>query len=311
MNVALPALVVFALVLPGFIFRNRFKRNEKTALDYAPFGGVVAEAVIWAVVLHFIWLLLAWLLRDQVLHAETLMGLLSSNSEDQSRAIKFIHLRADWLAQYFLSLLFASLLVPTLLRKFITKYRLDRYGAMPAPFARFHDAPWYYLLTGADFKNSELPDYINVSAVVNIAGTPYLFQGMLDDFFFSSDGQLDRLILENVSRRLLSKDKAVLAEPMPSSVSLEAEETAAQQDAYAPVIDDRFYPVDGDYFVLRMSEAITLNVQYVKLLDVATAPTRDIDKRSTHPAHLENISWDHAGKISSPDWRIRIASVNN
>jgi hypothetical protein len=29
--------------------------------------------------------------------------------------------------------------------------------------------------------------------------------------------------------------------------------------------EERFYPIDGDNFVLRYSEAITLNVQYVKL----------------------------------------------
>ena len=31
--------------------------------------------------------------------------------------------------------------------------------------------------------------------------------------------------------------------------------------------DNRFYPVDGDYFVLRYSEAITLNVVYLKFSD--------------------------------------------
>ena len=43
MNVALPALVIFLLVLPGFVFRSRFKRAERTALDYAPFGRVVPK----------------------------------------------------------------------------------------------------------------------------------------------------------------------------------------------------------------------------------------------------------------------------
>lgn len=63
---------------------------------------------------------------------------------------------------------------------------------------RFHDAPWYHLLTGADFEKDKLPDYINVSAIVDVVGTPCLFQGMLDDFFSSPDGQLDRLVLEKM-----------------------------------------------------------------------------------------------------------------
>lgn len=48
MNVALPALIVFLLLLPGFIFRTNLKRSERTSLDYSPFGHVVAEAVLWA-----------------------------------------------------------------------------------------------------------------------------------------------------------------------------------------------------------------------------------------------------------------------
>ena len=47
-------------------------------------------------------------------------------------------------------------------------------------------------------------------------------------------------MLENVSRRPLTSDKR-------------------------PDDHDRFYPIEGDYFVVRYAEAITLNVQYVNL----------------------------------------------
>lgn len=43
MNVALPALIVFFLLLPGFIFRTNLKRVERTSLDFSPFRQVVAE----------------------------------------------------------------------------------------------------------------------------------------------------------------------------------------------------------------------------------------------------------------------------
>lgn len=66
---------------------------------------------------------------------------------------------------------------------------------------------------------------------------------MLNDFYFDKEGQLDRLILQNVKRRPMSADKTAGGEPA-----------------------DRFYPIDGDSFVLRYSEAITLNIQYVKLV---------------------------------------------
>ena len=70
-----------------------------------------------------------------------------------------------------------------------------------------------------------------------------------DDFFVDADGGLDRLILQQVMRRPLLADQP-----------------------YDPADDDptRFYGVEGDYFVLRYSEAITLNIEYIKLAKVET-----------------------------------------
>lgn len=107
MNVALPALVVFVRVLAGFLFRDRFKRSEKIDLDYAPFGRVVADAVMWAAFLHAVWLTLAWLTRDQTVRMDILLGLLSSDAIAQSRAILFLQRHADWQAQYFATLALA------------------------------------------------------------------------------------------------------------------------------------------------------------------------------------------------------------
>ena len=250
MNVALPAIIVFLLVLPGFIFRDRYKRTERTVLDYAPFGRVVAEAVLWAAALHAIWLAGAWLFRGHFFRLDILMGLLSASPTAQARAIEDLDRQADWLAEYFASLLLASLLIPIVLRSVITRWRLDRFGHWLAPVVRFHDAPWYYLLSGADFAKEELPDLIKISAIVDVAGEPYLYQGFLDDFYFNPDGELDRLVLEEASRRPLANDK-----PKPDG------------GKQAGAVDERFYPIDGDYFVLRYSEAITLNVVYLKLND--------------------------------------------
>lgn len=254
MNVALPTLVIFLLVLPGFVFRNRFKRAERTALDYAPFGRVVAEAVLWAAVLHGLWLYGAWLFRGQILRLDLLLGLLASGGPTQAATIAALSLQADSLAEYFGSLLVASYIVPAGLRAFITWQRLDRLGHWLAPLARFNDAPWYYLLTGADFSQDKLPDLIKVAAIVDVAGVAVLYQGFLEDFYFKAEGGLDRLVLQGVSRRLLSND---------------AIDPVASFDADPMAVDESFYPIDGDYFVLRYSEIITLNIQYITLRDQA------------------------------------------
>jgi len=246
MNVALPTLILFVILLPGFIFRSGLKRAERTSIDFSPFGHVVAEAVLWAILLHLAWLTGSHLLFSREFDPVVLMNLLSSVPVSQAKAAQQVGIEFQPIATYFISLLVASYLIPMSVRSAISTFRLDREGAPLSTVFRFHDAPWYYLLTGADFVDDEQPDLVFISAIVEVAKEAVLYVGILDDFYFDSEGQLDRLILQQVSRRPLSKDK-----------SAEANGTSMGKD--------RFYPVDGDNFVLRYSEAITLNVQYVKL----------------------------------------------
>lgn len=239
MNFAFPAVLIFLIVLPGFLFRSRFKYAEQTSLDYSPFGRVVTEALLFALVLHLIGLAIAASL-GRPLQTAGLLGLLSSSARLQEESVAAVAASAGSVLTYFVSIYAAAFVVPTLMRAAISKYRLDRSGTPLASVARFHEAPWYYLLTGADFERDAEPDYIIVAAIVEVADTAVLYTGILADFFFSPDGQLDRLILQDVSRRTLDRDK----------------DTGG---------DERFYRIDGDYFVIRYAEAITLNVHYVKL----------------------------------------------
>ncbi|TFW16640.1 hypothetical protein E4L96_15965 [Massilia arenosa] len=151
---------------------------------------------------------------------------------------------------YVASLLFSCQLIPAGIRKAISAWRLDRHDAPFGTLFRFHHAPWYYLLTGADFKAGEKPDMVRVSAIVEVGKEPILYVGGLDDFFFAADGQLDRIVLQQVVRRPLSSDK-------PAAVSHCGNAEEAESG--------RFYPIDGDYLVIRYSDVKTLNVQFIKL----------------------------------------------
>jgi hypothetical protein len=205
---------------------------------------------LWGFGLHVVWLFAGHFLFAESFELSTLLALLSSSPAEQAAAIKRVHAHQNSVARYFLTLYFASLAIPALIRHAITSLRLDRHDKSFSSLFRFHEAPWYYLLTGADFKNPRDVDYIQISAVVDVAGEPVLFTGVLDDFFFTADGQLDRLVLEAVARRPFKQDKG--------------------EEAPSP---ERFYSVDGDYFVIRYSEAITLNVEYVMLQPISGSPT--------------------------------------
>lgn len=246
MNVALPALIVFFLLLPGFVFRTNLKRAERASLDFSPFGQIVSEAILWALFAHVVWLVIAHIVFEHDFQPIVLMQLLSSAPDLQAKATQAVGLQFGWIAAYFSTLLIATFLLPRAVRTVISRYRLDRADARLSSLFRFHSAPWYYLLTGADFKVDEAPDIIKVSAIVEVGKDAILYVGVLDEFFVDAVGQLDRLVLQSVVRRPISSDK-------PSN-----------PDAAAR-LESRFYDVDGDSFVLRYTEAITLNIQYLRM----------------------------------------------
>ena len=157
MNFALPAILFFLLVLPGFLFRNRLKRAEQTSLDYSPFGRVVAEALLWAIALHALWLALANAI-GRTLHPATLLALFASSSDLQQAAVADVASSALPVFVYFTSLYAFALAVPSALRWAISRWRLDRSGSRFSSIFRFYQAPWYYLLTGADFESDDAPD---------------------------------------------------------------------------------------------------------------------------------------------------------
>jgi hypothetical protein len=144
MNVALSAVVVFFIIAPGFAFRSRYRRVERTSLDYAPLGETVLQGVAFAAILNLLWLgiarLFGWVpsLRDVLL-------LIGSDSHEQSLAIERVAAHQDPVFVYFLTIL----LVPIWLAPVVRRFAERRGWHLPESrlFRIFGiDAPWYYLL---------------------------------------------------------------------------------------------------------------------------------------------------------------------
>jgi hypothetical protein len=244
-NVAFSALLVFLLLLPGFLFRTYFKRAEKVVLDIKPFGQAAIDAFLAALVLDLVWYWGAALLTSYRVNFNALLTLVAGDkSANFDGAIATV--AADpWHPGVFFASLYAFAIVAGYgLRYAVTRWRLDRRGAPLANFLRF-DTPWYYLFTGYDRPTP--PDGVAIGAVVCLGSTAYLYTGVLIEYFLDDQGQLNRLVLASAARRPLSDDEA------------------ASGDQDRPLIDERFYPIEGDYFVLRYSEVLTLNVRYLDL----------------------------------------------
>lgn len=207
MNLALPALIVFALLLPGFVFRSGWKRAERQSLDYSPFGHVVTGGVICACVLHAVWLTCAWYGSSLRLDTQFLVDLLSASPNAQKDGIAAASSRDGMIAFYFGTMIAFALGFPPICRWVVRRLGWDSRSSRLSFLFRLDEAPWYYFLKGADFPHKQQPDLIYATAIVNAAGTAMLYRGVVDDFHVGPDGELDRLILSNTTRRLLSADK--------------------------------------------------------------------------------------------------------
>lgn len=245
MNIALPALIVFLLLLPGFLFRYSYKRTEKTLLDFKPFGEATLKSIFAAFILDAVW---GWVIPPVFgfkVDFAILLALLSGSgqadafSKALSQASKY-----GWPTYcFFLSLFVFSWGAGRIARAVIEECAWDRKGRRFSNALRF-DTPWFYLFKGYDEEKT--PDGVYVAALVDIDGGPYLYAGVLSEYFFTESGELDRLVLSAVVRRKLSNDRS--------------DEGATQSPS-----NDRFYSISGDYFVLKYSEINTLNIRYIRL----------------------------------------------
>jgi hypothetical protein len=259
MNVALSAIVVFFIAAPGFVFRSRYRRIERTSLDYAPFGEAVVLGVVFAAALHVIWLAVARLL-GWVPSLRDLLLLVGSDGAAQAQAIQRVAAQQYPVLSYFLSILLAPFVLAPAIR------RLAESQGWHLPDSRLYrifglNAPWYYLLRAQAAQRGA--DAL-VAAVVNFGGKCYVVRGFVADFFVKPNGELDRIVLELADRRPLEADK----------------------DTPGASVSERYYQIDGDSFVLRYSEAITLNVQYVEFGTDEGAPIEaSAEAPSAHAHH--------------------------
>jgi hypothetical protein len=258
-NVAFSALLVFLLLLPGFLFRTYFKRAEKVVLDIKPFGQAAIDAFLTAIVLDLFWYWLTVLLTGTHADFKALLTLVAGEkSTGLDDAIAEIAADPWRPGVYFGSLYAFAIAAAFALRHAVTRWRLDRRGAPLANFLRF-DTPWYYLFTGYDRDSA--PDAVAIGAVVSLGGSAYLYTGVLVEYFLDDQGQLSRLVLASAARRLLSEDATEEGETLPSDW-IEVDRRVGEGPS---PVQERFYPIEGDYFVLRYSEVLTLNVRYLDL----------------------------------------------
>lgn len=245
MNFAFPAFLIFLLLLPGLFFTLTFYNTENKPLNYIPLTHKAAVSFFVTILLHLVWIILICGITSCHINFTRLLIILSGiQGELYTSTIQSITVNnLIGITAYLVTIYAFAYLIGRVLRGGIRTYKLDKIFRI----LRL-DSPWYYLFTGYDWEDGE-PDGVIISAVVEVAGRGYLYLGYLENFFLNDEGNIDRLVLTSAWRRSIENDK-----------SMDGDDS----------FQDRFYAIDGDYFVLNYNEIKNLNVQFLKVEEIPT-----------------------------------------
>lgn len=269
MNLAFSALLIFSLLLPGLIFLRAYQNGFNSWVS--PDGGDslgrdIAGALIISAVFHLAWIGLAAKL-GYTIDFESALVFLTGYSEEKSglftKAIETAARSGQRIALYFLTLYFAAAALGFFVNWLVVRYNLDGH----VPPLRFSNH-WSYLLSGRLSGFSELQQDFDgqpvsgvfAAAVVKHEEGSYLYRGLIVDWVCRSNGDLDRIIIEVTRRRKLDNDRKYRRVRDPFDYHLSA--------------DRRYYPIQGNYFTIRYSDMITLNIEYVFVDLTGLAPPR-------------------------------------
>ncbi|MCG7987006.1 MAG: hypothetical protein JAZ20_12740 [Candidatus Thiodiazotropha weberae] len=93
-------------------------------------------------------------------------------------------------------------------------------------------------------------DFVKLAVTVKQVEATYLYYGILEDFYLTDSGNLDRIILSSVVRRQLIAD-----------------ETPIEEQAEQPGEALRFYEISGDRLVFKYKDITSLNIEYYKIIE--------------------------------------------
>lgn len=264
MSLAFSTLLLVLLTVPGILARYWYRKGVWTApVEIATIPEELISGIIWTLPIQFAWAWIAKLLVGIDLNLDVVLLLLSGRSALELEADKVVS-SLESVRQapglIFIYLFGANLfaVVCGLLGHLIVRnLKLD----VQFRFFRFRNE-WYYLLKGEILAFSdqwpgevstpsrqeidELLGNINtyVTVVVEQSGTSYLYRGIVREFYFNREGDLDRLVLADAHRRRLDNDRPPDEVPSP--------------DRY----ENEYYRIEGQYLIIRYSSVKTLNIEY-------------------------------------------------
>ncbi len=245
MNIALPAFVLVALLMPGVILRSAYRTIGNTRISHANFWEASFRTITLAALLHASAIWLVGVFTPYEVRLDIVLQLLLGTKAPPPVIISAIVAYPGAVWSYFLGLYASAFFLGKALQYMVRRHRWDRH----IEALRFPNI-WFYLLSETEDPNLELsmderkkPDGICVSAVLDF-GEPMLYCGFLSDFEVEED-ELKRIVLSQASRRLLRSDRN-LDEPH-----------------VAGAFGNRGYAIEVEHLVIEAKDIKTLGIEYI------------------------------------------------
>lgn len=245
MNLLLSSILLFILVSPGLIFRFSYLQGTYAKLN---FKVSAIDEIVWALIPALFFQLTAVIILENHFEADIRIDVVYQLlNGDALRADDFNVIRRSFLPFliYTTALVGISAASGRLLRAVIRSFKLDiRYR-----FFRLNNE-WHYLFTGEilDFPDvigdSENVEMIQIDLLASTSEGSVIYSGILLDYYLSKDNGLDRIYLSQVYRRKLKDD------------------LAPENQSDVQTIDDRYYQMPGELFVIQYDKIINMNVTY-------------------------------------------------
>lgn len=258
MNIAFQALVIFALVLPGIILKNSYRRGTfwDRPRQVLAIADEIAYSLLLAASVHAVFASVAhyWFwpidLNAVVL---ILLGQFGRDASELSASVAALTSHPLRVFLYFASVYLGSAALGFGAHWVVRHFRLD----IKFPALRF-DHQWHYLLRGdiglfpeSSFRLEEDIDAIFAACVVDTSAGTFLYVGVLDSFYFDKAGTLDLLVLTAATRRPIDPMK---------------EDAEGNRPEY--------FEIDAEYLYLKYSDVKNVSIHYVRVIEepVAAGP---------------------------------------
>ena len=246
MNIALGALILLLIVLPGISFRTSLISSDsfENPLDTS-FSGELILSLLAAIPLH-----LCGFLVLSFCYTIDIYQLILVIVDPSSDKITSDLINSSWwkFLIYITSLTTIAYIIADCARHCILKRGLH------LKYRILHITnEWDDLFQGREANIQKIKDFdVSIDLLVDTANGSVLYSGTLLKYYLAKHGGLDKLVLSGVYRRKLSDDNKT-----------DQDDKTTNSKTPDRGIDQRWYSLPGEQFVIESSRILNIHVHFL------------------------------------------------